>query len=118
MPPFAAEIDLVAVRDNAAELVRRAGDAAVMAVVKADGYGHGMVPCARAALAGGASWLGVAFVDEAVALRAAGIEVPVLAWLLSPHTDLRPAAEHSVDISVSSDWALQLAAAAARDVGR
>jgi alanine racemase len=118
MPPFAAEIDLAAVRANVAELRRRAGDAAVMAVVKADGYGHGMLPCARAALAGGATWLGVAFVDEAVALRTAGIEVPVLAWLISPHSDLRPAAQHSVDVSVSADWALDLAAAAARDSGR
>jgi alanine racemase len=118
MPPFAAEIDLAAVRGNVAELVRRAGDAAVMAVVKADGYGHGMLPCARAALDAGASWLGVAFVDEAVALRAAGIDVPVLAWLLSPHSDLRPAAEHSVDVSVSAEWALDLAEAASREVGR
>jgi alanine racemase len=118
MPPFAAEIDLAAVRHNVAELARRAGGAAVMAVVKADGYGHGMVPCARAALAGGASWLGVAFVDEAVALRTAGIEVPVLAWLVSPHTDLRSAAEHAVDVSVSAEWALDVAAAAAADVGR
>jgi alanine racemase len=118
MPPFAAEIDLAAVRSNVGELVRRAGNAAVMAVVKADGYGHGMLPCARAALAGGATWLGVAFIDEAVALRAAGIQVPVLAWLLSPHSDLRVAAEHSVDVSVSAEWALDLAAVAARDTGR
>src|SRR5436305_3038670 len=118
MPPFAAEIDLAAVRHNVAELARRAGGAAVMAVVKADGYGHGMLPCARAALSGGATWLGVAFVDEAVALRMEGIDVPVLAWLVSPHTDLRPAAEHSVDVSVSAEWALDLAAAAAAEVGR
>ena len=113
MPPFAAQIDLAAVRANVSGLRRRAGDAAVMAVVKADGYGHGMLPCARAALAGGATWLGVAFVDEAVALRAAGIDVPVLAWLVSPHTDLRPAVTHSIDVSISATWGLELAAAAA-----
>jgi len=117
MPPFAAEIDLAAVRANVGELRRRAGEAAVMAVVKADGYGHGMLPCARAAIAGGATWLGVAFVDEAVALRDAGVDVPVLAWLVSPHTDLRPAALRSVDVSVSAEWALDLAAAAARETG-
>ena len=117
MPPFAAEIDLAAVRANVAELRRRAGRAGVMAVVKADGYGHGMVPCARAALAGGAGWLGVAFVEEAVTLRDAGIDVPVLAWLVSPHTDLRPAALRSIDVSVSAPWALELAAAAAREAG-
>jgi alanine racemase len=117
MPPFAAEIDLAAVRANVAELGRRAGQAAVMAVVKADGYGHGMLPCARAAIAGGATWLGVAFLEEAVALRDAGIDVPVLAWLLSPHSDLRPAALRSVDVSVSAEWGLELVAAAARETG-
>jgi alanine racemase len=118
VPPFAAEIDLAAVRSNVAELRRRAGDAAVMAVVKADGYGHGMVPCARAALSAGASWLGVAFVDEAVALRAAGIDVPVLAWLIAPNTDLRPAATERIDVSVSAQWGLDLAATASRESGR
>lgn len=118
MPPFAAEVDLTAVRANVTELRRRAGDASVMAVVKADGYGHGMLPCARAALAGGAEWLGVAFLEEALSLRAAGIDAPVLAWLVSAHTDLRPAALHSVDISVSAPWALDLVAAAARETGR
>src|SRR3954449_4934977 len=114
MPPFAAEIDLAAIRANVAELRRRAGEAAVMAVVKADGYGHGMLPCARAAIAGGASWLGVAFIEEAVTLRDAGIDVPVLAWLLSPHSDLRPAALRSIDVSVSADWALGLGGGPAR----
>jgi alanine racemase len=117
MPLCAAEIDLAAVRANVTELRRRAGDAAVMAVVKADGYGHGMLPCARAAIDGGASWLGVAFLEEAVALRDADIDVPVLAWLLSPNSDLRPAALRSVDVSVSAEWALGLAAAAARETG-
>src|SRR4051812_19388720 len=118
MPPFAAEIDLAAIRANVAELRRRAGDAAVMAGVEADGYGHGLLPSARAELDGGATWLGVAFVDEAVALRAAGIDAPILAWLVSPNTDLRPAAEQSIDVSVSAPWGLDLAAAAARDCHR
>ena len=73
-------IDLDAIRDNVA-LLRAGTTAEVMAVVKADGYGHGMVPSARAALAGGATWLGVATLDEALALRRAGITAPVLAWL-------------------------------------
>ena len=56
-----------------------------MAVVKADGYGHGLVPSARAAVAGGATWLGTALLEEALALRAAGITGPrVLAWLIGP----------------------------------
>src|SRR5260370_38844537 len=60
------------------------GGAEVMVVVKADGYGHGMVPVARAALQAGATWLGACTLDEALALRAAGIQAPVLAWLLAP----------------------------------
>src|SRR4051795_12768880 len=88
VPPFAGEVDLEAIRRNVGVLRERAGSAEVMAVVKADGYGHGMLQSARAALDGGATWLGVAFVEEALALRAAGIDVPVLAWLLAPGDDL------------------------------
>jgi alanine racemase len=67
-----AVVDLDAIRASVAAVAARAAGAAVMAVVKADGYGHGAVPAARAALSGGASWLGVALVEEAVALRDAG----------------------------------------------
>lgn len=73
-----AEIDLDAVAHNVGVLAAAAGEAQVCAVVKADGYGHGAVPVARAALAAGARWLGVAQVQEARVLRAAGIEAPVL----------------------------------------
>jgi alanine racemase len=118
MPPFAAEVDLAAIRANVAELSRRAGPAAVMAVVKADGYGHGMVPSARAAIGGGATWLGVAFVEEALALRAAGIDVPLLAWLIGPQSDVRAAIDANVDVSVSADWALDLVSAGAQQSGR
>ena len=82
--PALAEIDLAAVRSNVAELDRIAGAAEVMAVVKADAYGHGLVPCARAALAGGATWLGVAQLDEALALRRAGVGGRLLSWLHVP----------------------------------
>src|SRR5438445_10747771 len=112
MPPFAAEIDLAAVRANVAELRRRAGEAAVMAVVKADGYGHGMIPSARAAIAGGATWLGVAFAEEALALRAAGVDVPILAWLLAESDDVEPLVRADVDVSVSATWALDRSVAA------
>jgi alanine racemase len=73
-----AEIDLDAVAHNVAVLSDHAGAAQVCAVVKADGYGHGAVPVARAALTAGATWLGVAQVQEARSLRAAGIDAPVL----------------------------------------
>jgi len=117
-PPFAAEIDLDAIAANVEQLRRRVGPAEVMAVVKADGYGHGMVPAARAALRGGATWLGVAFVEEALRLRGAGIDAPILAWLSSPQTDMTAAAEAGIDVSVSAPWGLDKATSAAATSGR
>jgi alanine racemase len=76
--PAWADIDLDAVRHNAGLLCTLIGPAALCAVVKADGYGHGDVPVARAALEGGATWLAVALVEEGVTLREAGIEAPIL----------------------------------------
>jgi alanine racemase len=113
-----ALIDLTAIEGNVAAM--KAGTAAeVMAVVKADGYGHGLVPSARAALAGGATWLGTAIVDEALALRAAGITVPLLSWLWTPgETDtVRRALAAAVDLSVSGPWQLEAVVAAARESG-
>ena len=113
-----ARIDLAAVRDNVAALsARAAGGAQVMAVVKADGYGHGLLPCARAAVQGGASWLGVAFLEEALALRSDGIDVPVLAWLMVPDEDLAPAVAAGVDLSVDDLAQLDRVLAAARATG-
>ncbi len=76
--PAWSEVDLGAVRSNARVLAETAAPAALLAVVKADGYGCGAVPVARAALDAGATWLGVALVEEGAALRAAGIDAPVL----------------------------------------
>ena len=81
-------IDLDAIAANTAVLRERVGRP-LMAVVKADGYGHGLVPAARAVLAGGADALGVAVLDEALALRAAGVTAPLLAWLHGPGHRLR-----------------------------
>jgi alanine racemase len=89
-----------------------------MAVVKADGYGHGMVPSARAALAGGATWLGVATLDEALALRAAGIAAPVLAWLHAPGQPLHLGVDAGVDLSTASLGGLAELVTAARTAGR
>jgi len=86
-----AEIDLGAVRDNAQWLAKKVGPAGLLAVVKAFGYGHGAVPVAQAALAGGATWLGVATVEEGLQLRHAGVDEPVL--LLSEPV---PGAMHDV----------------------
>ena len=117
---YAAEVvvDLSAVRGNVEALRRHAGDAAVMAVVKADGYGHGLLPVARAALDGGATWLGVAQVAEALALRSAGVEAPTLCWLYAPGGDLARAVGADVDVSVAAGWALAEAAAAGRQTRR
>jgi alanine racemase len=113
-----AVVDLGAIRDNVARL--KAGTSAeLMAVVKADGYGHGLLPSARAALDGGASWLGTAIVDEALALRAAGVSAPLLAWLWTPgETDtVRRALAADIDLSVSNPWQLEAVTAAARETG-
>ncbi|MEV4705878.1 alanine racemase [Actinoplanes sp. NPDC049316] len=110
-------IDLDAIRDNVATL--RAGTTAeVMAVVKADGYGHGMLPAARAALAGGASWLGVATLAEALELRRAGLTAPVLAWLNAPGMPLHEGVEADVDLNAGSLGQLAELVAAGRRVHR
>src|ERR1700753_3337225 len=98
-----AVIDLAAISANVATL-KAATPAEVMAVVKADGYGHGLLPSAQAALAGGASWLGTAVIDEALALRAGGVSARLLAWLWTPgEADaVRQALGADVDLSVSS----------------
>ena len=95
-----AEVDLSAVRHNAGELTRAAAPAALCAVVKANAYGHGAVPVGRAALEGGAQWLAVALVDEAVELRDAGIEAPVLV-LSEPGVDaFEEAARHRLALTL------------------
>jgi alanine racemase len=116
--PACAQVDLGAIAGNVAALKQRAGSADVMAVVKADAYGHGLVPSARAAVAGGATWLGVAQLPEALELRQAGIEVPVLSWLHVPGQDFAPALVAGVDLAVSSQWALDQVLAAAAATGR
>ncbi|MEU3906167.1 alanine racemase [Streptomyces goshikiensis] len=113
-----AEIDLDAVRGNVRALRERAPRARVMAVVKADGYGHGAVPCARAALDAGAAWIGTATPQEALALRAAGIDAPLMCWLWTPGGPWREAVEAGIDVSVSAMWALDEVRAAARAAGR
>lgn len=119
--PARALVDLRAIRDNVRALRAHAQTAALMAVVKADAYGHGLVPSARAALAGGATWLGTAQVTEALALRAAGIgpdRARVLTWLYAPGAPLAEAVAADVDVSVAAPWALQEVADGARAAGR
>ncbi|GHG45747.1 alanine racemase [Flavimobilis marinus] len=116
--PAQAVVDLAAIRSNIARLVDTAAGAAVMAVVKADGYGHGLVPSARAALAGGATWLGVAQPAEALALRAAGVDARLLTWLTAPDAPLADLVAAGVDVSVASLPVLDAVVRAAGERGR
>ena len=100
-----AVINLSAIKSNVATLKAKAG-VDLMAVVKADAYGHGLVPVAKAALDGGATWLGVALLEEAIALRAAGITAPILAWLVPTGSDFQSAVDKDIDLAVSSIKAL------------
>ncbi|GIJ26178.1 alanine racemase [Micromonospora qiuiae] len=110
-------VDLDAIRENVSQL-RSGTTAELMAVVKADGYGHGLVPSARAALDAGADWLGVCTLDEALALRAAGIDAPVLAWLLAPGLPLHTGVAADVDLGVASLPQLDETVESARHAGR
>jgi alanine racemase len=110
-----ALIDLGAIKDNVGALVGHVGGAQVMAVVKSDGYGHGMIPAATAALDGGAAWLGVVHVADALALRRAGLTAPVLCLLGAPGAPHEEAIRHDVDLSAgSAELVRQIAAAGAR----
>lgn len=109
-------VDLDAIAENTAALRARAGRP-LMAVVKADGYGHGLVPAARAALAGGADALGVTVLEEALALRAAGVTAPLLSWQHGPGEDYAAALAADVELSVNAEWALTEVVDAARAGG-
>ncbi|WP_326742691.1 MULTISPECIES: alanine racemase [unclassified Streptomyces] len=113
LPERCAVVDLEAIRHNVRVVQTIAEPARVMAVVKADAYGHGAVPVARAALEAGAAWIGVAHIGEALALRAAGIEAPTLAWLHTSDSDFSAAVGSGIDLGCSG-WELGRIADAAR----
>ncbi len=102
VPLREAHVDLEAISANVRSLRSAIGTAHTMAVVKARGYGHGAVSSARAALDGGADWLGVADIPEALELRGAGITAPILTWLHGPEADFAAAAAAGVDLGLSS----------------
>jgi alanine racemase len=113
-----ADIDLLALAANVEVAKRLAGRAAVMAVVKADAYGHGAVPVARTALGAGATWLGVALPEEGAALREAGVTAPILVLgPLAPAEAALPLA-HDLDQCVSDVGQIEALRAAARAMGR
>ena len=113
-----ARVDLGAVERNCALLTSRLADSALCAVVKADGYGHGALPCANAALAGGATWLAVATADEAAALRDGGISSRVLVMGALTTEELAIALEAGADVVAWTPEFLALAAARAATAGR
>jgi len=123
--PSSAAVDLAAIRHNLGVLRAAAPGALQLATVKANAYGHGLLPVARAALDGGADWLGVAQLAEAFTLRCgldeAGVaraEAPILAWISTSSSDFAAAIEADIDLSVSWTWVLADICAAARQVGR
>ena len=123
--PSCAAVDLAAIRHNLGVLRAAAPGALQLATVKANAYGHGLLPVARAALDGGADWLGVAQLAEAFTLRRgldeAGVaraEAPILAWISTSSSDFVAAIEADIDLSVSWTWVLADICAAARQVGR
>ncbi|MGP3706242.1 alanine racemase [Gordonia paraffinivorans] len=115
-PALTATVDLGAIAHNL-DVLRNASHAPVMAVVKADAYGHGAVPVARAVLAAGAAELGVAHITEGIALRAAGIDAPITAWLHTPGADFDAAIANDIEVALSSPRQLEAVVAAARRAG-
>ncbi|MEV0824620.1 alanine racemase [Nonomuraea rubra] len=116
--PAQARVDLAAIRHNVALLKERAGGAEIMGAVKADAYGHGLVPTSEAVLEGGASRLGTAFVREALELRAGGVTAPILSWLITPGEPLDEALAGDIELSAADVRLLDEIAAAARRAGR
>jgi alanine racemase len=113
-----AVVDLDAITANVAALRRHVGGRDVMAVVKADGYGHGIAESAAAARRGGADWLGVALLDEALQLRAGGDSGPILSWLAVPGERYADAASADVEVAAYSLDQLTEVASAARQAAR
>lgn len=107
-----ARVDLDAISRNVQSLRRTIGTPHFMAVVKANGYGHGAVDSAWAAVLGGADWLGVIDIVEGLELRDAGITTPILAWLHAPNENFAGVVDAGIDIGVSSLEQLERAAAA------
>ncbi len=113
-----ALIDLDAIRANVAALGRHVGGVPVMAVVKSDAYGHGLLPSARAALAGGAAWLGVIHLADAIALRQAGLACPILSLHGSPDAAHADAIAHDIDLTAGTPALVRQIATAADLAGR
>ena len=111
------EVNLNAISNNI-KLVKSKTQAQILAVVKADAYGHGLIPVAKCAVDAGATWLGVALLEEAISLREAGIKVPIISWLTPPSSDFKQAIELDIDLAIPSLKHLELIVAAGKAVGK
>jgi len=113
-----AYVDLAAIRDNVKVLQNLAKNSEVMAVVKADAYGHGLIPVAKAARQGGATWLGTALLEEAISLRNSGDSGRILTWLGSPNDKWQECIDLGIDVSVSSIEIASEVIKAAKKIGK
>lgn len=118
VPQRAAFIETTAITANVRALRKVAAGARLLAVLKADGYGHGLVSAARAALEGGADYLGTAVLEEAFALRAAGITAPLFSWLAAPGAPYARAIAEDIELAAYSvDQLREIAAASGASGG-
>ena len=101
MSRASAEINLSAIADNL-KLIKGKTNAQLLAVVKADAYGHGLIQVGKAAEAAGANWLGTALLEEGIALRNSGVKVPIISWLTPLGEDFKTAINLDIDLSISS----------------
>jgi alanine racemase len=111
------EVNLNAISNNI-KLVKSKTQAQILAVVKADAYGHGLIPVAKCAVDAGATWLGVALLEEAILLREAGIKVPIISWLTPPNSDFKQAIELDIDLAIPSLKHLEVIVAAGKALGK
>ncbi len=111
-------IDLDAVAANLATMRARVGKALVLGVVKANAYGHGMIQVARKLEAAGVDYLGVADIDEALELREASIDLPILAWLHDPQQNFVRAVDAGIELGVANIAQVEAIAKAAEHLGR
>ncbi|MFD0996641.1 alanine racemase [Pseudoclavibacter chungangensis] len=112
-----ARISEQALRHNVAQLSGLVAPAATMLAVKSDAYGHGLLSCVRTGLESGASWLGVLEIGTGLALRAAGVDAPMFAWMHGRDADFRSAVEQRIDLGAAFIAHLDGAAEGARSAG-
>ncbi len=103
MPATYVRVNLGAIAQNVGVILDQLRHAQLMAVVKGNAYGHGMVPVAKRCIAAGAHWLGVSYVDEAVKLRKAGLTAPTLAFVPPTEEQCQAAVEHSITVTVTTE---------------